>query len=272
MAVSSVSNQANAYGSMYTSQKQDKDVGVSNEKSANQDTVDVGKYLEELKKKNPKLNINSGVSNMNMRSGNYPNQVNVSIAPNILQQMATDPEAASKYGRMLSNIPKLEQWARGMTRALTGGNEVLYSHVWIDENGGMGRFSVSGPSKAQKMADAKRHEDAKKAFEERLEKARKKRKELEEWIAGQREKMPVADEDWMDIRKIDVDAIEAGNKWQIPAVEDLNENGNMRTFEAGNEPAVKVSISEEGYQNYRNSIAETQSYDEVVKQKKALDD
>lgn len=36
------------------------------------------------------------------------------------------------------------------------------------------------------------------------------------------------------------------------------------------EQPVKVSISEEGYQNYRNSIAETLSYDEVVKQKKLL--
>lgn len=36
------------------------------------------------------------------------------------------------------------------------------------------------------------------------------------------------------------------------------------------EQPVKVSISEEGYQNYRNSIVEMQSYDEVVKQKKLL--
>lgn len=36
------------------------------------------------------------------------------------------------------------------------------------------------------------------------------------------------------------------------------------------EQPVKVSISAEGYQNYRNRIVETQSYDEVVKQKKLL--
>lgn len=36
------------------------------------------------------------------------------------------------------------------------------------------------------------------------------------------------------------------------------------------EQSVKVSISEEGYQNYRNSIAETQSYNEVVEQKRIL--
>lgn len=36
------------------------------------------------------------------------------------------------------------------------------------------------------------------------------------------------------------------------------------------EQPVKVSISEAGYQNYRSSIVETQSYDEVVKQKELL--
>ncbi len=128
-------------------------------------------YLSELNKRHSNLNIMAGGVKKNYNSGNYPNKVDVMIAPSILAKMASDPKEAQKYEKMLSDIPMCEKWANSAIKAMTG-NEVKYRQVWIDENGNMGSFSISGPSEKQQKMDAQRKENEKRAFEERLEKAR----------------------------------------------------------------------------------------------------
>lgn len=156
----------------------------SGEKTSNEE------YLSELNKRHSSLNIMAGGVNKNYNSGNYPNKVDVMIAPSILAKMASDPKEAQKYEKMLSDIPMCEKWANSAIKAMTG-NEVKYRQVWIDENGNMGSFSISGPSENQQKMDAQRKENEKKAFEERLEKAREKSKEnaaqLEERLEKKRE-------------------------------------------------------------------------------------
>lgn len=131
-----------------------------------------------------------GGVNKNYNSGNYPDKVDVMITPSILAKMASDPKEAQKYEKMLSDIPMCEKWANSAIKAMTG-NEVKYRQVWIDENGNMGSFSISGPSEKQQKMDAQRKENEKRAFEERLEKAREKSKEnaaqLEERLEKKRE-------------------------------------------------------------------------------------
>lgn len=172
-----------------TTQKTAADV-VSEAKTESEKKNSHAEYLSELNKRHSSLNIMAGGVNKNYRCGNYPNKVDVMIAPSILAKMASDPKEAQKYEKMLSDIPMCEKWANSAIKAMTG-NEVKYRQVWIDENGNMGSFSISGPSEAQKKMDARRKENEKKAFEERLETAREKTKEnaaqLEERLEKKRE-------------------------------------------------------------------------------------
>lgn len=134
----------------------------------------------------------AGGVNTNCRSGNYPNKVDVMISPSVLEKMASDPKEAKKYEKMLADIPQCEKWANAMIKSMTG-NEVKYRQVWIDENGNMGSFSISGPSEKQKQIDQKRRENEQEKFEERLEKAREKRKQLEEKTAEVNEKIAISE-------------------------------------------------------------------------------
>jgi len=179
-----ISNNYSSYINSYTN-------AMENEKK-----ISNTEYLSELNKRHSSLNIMAGGINKNYRSGNYPNKVDVMIAPSILEKMASDPKEAQKYEKMLSDIPMCEKWANSAIKAMTG-NEVKYRQVWIDENGNMGSFSISGPSEAQKKMDTWRKENEKKAFEERLETAREKTKEnaaqLEERLEKKREASHKAD-------------------------------------------------------------------------------
>ena len=198
MAMEITNNYNNVYGSAYAEKnketkkqtvssnketdtmKQAKEAvsGYSTKTSANQTTDE---YLNRLNEKHSGLNIIAGSANENYRGGSYPDRVDVMIAPSILKKMASDPQEAQKYERMLSNIPACERWANSAIKAMTG-NEVTYRQVWIDDNGNMGSFSISEPSETQKKWDAQRKENEKKAFEERLENIREKSKERSEQL------------------------------------------------------------------------------------------
>ena len=122
MAMEITNNYNNVYERAYTAQKQEtKKQTVSSNKetdtmkrakeavgsygtktSANQTTDE---YLNRLNEKHSSLNIIAGSVNENYRGGSYPDKVDVMIAPSILKKMASDPQEAQKYERMLSNIP-----------------------------------------------------------------------------------------------------------------------------------------------------------------------
>lgn len=128
-------------------------------------------YLNDLQKKNSQINILSGSKNIACKRNDNA-KTDVMISPSILNQMASDTQAASKYEKMLAEIPALDKWADSIIHALTG-SEVKYRQVWIDEDGNMGSFCITGPSDETKKA----HEQAKKEKQEEAEERIKIRRE-----------------------------------------------------------------------------------------------
>lgn len=174
------------------------------EQSAVTKQITPEEYLRELQKNNPKLNLVSGNANTSIRSSSSRQygKTEVRIAPNILAQMASDPEAAKKYGQMLSDIPAAAKWADSMVRAITG-SEVKYRQTWIDENGNMGSFCVTGPTEEQEKIYEKQKEEEQESFEKIQEERREKQRELEEWLKGNRDERPIPDANFEELLKFD---------------------------------------------------------------------
>ena len=174
-----ITNNYSNYMSVYTNQvkkqqevkKQDNTVNATGKS-------DTEKYLSELQKKHKELNIMSGSVDTSRRSGT--GKTDVKIASNILAEMASNPEAEAKYGRMLSAIPCLNKWADSMIKAMTG-SEVQYRQVWIDENGDMGSFVITGPSQEQKKAEEIKNKE-KEENADRIEKKKEERIRFEKWL------------------------------------------------------------------------------------------
>lgn len=136
------------------------------------------KYLADIQKKNPQINIMSGNQNTS-RTKNSNSKTDVMIAPSILKQMASDPKAAQKYEKMIADIPALDKWADSMIHALTG-SEVKYRQVWIDEDGNMGSLCITGPSEETKRAEKQAKKEAQEEQEERIKERREKYREFSE--------------------------------------------------------------------------------------------
>jgi len=225
MAISNVSNNYTVYDNLY-SYKKTKTNETSETKTENTKTStetsnkSTSEYLSELSKKYSGLNIVGGNASYykspknNCVSKDYRHDV--TISPVILKKMMSDPKEAAKYEKKLAGIQKYEGWANSMVHAMTGG-VTYYMHTFIDENGNVGHFGVSGPSEKQKKADEKRKEAEKEADEKRLEKAREKakasRKQMEEWLKGDKEGLPNIDtsakidtSDLMKLISIDIKA------------------------------------------------------------------
>lgn len=148
------------------------------------DSRSTQKYLEGLQRKNSEINILSGNKNTN-RSSSSNGKTDVMIAPSILAQMASDPAAAKKYEEMLADIPALDKWADSMIHALTG-SEVKYRQVWIDEDGNMGSFCITGPSEQTKKAEEQAKGEKQNAYEKRIKERKEKYQELEERLERRR--------------------------------------------------------------------------------------
>lgn len=161
------------YMNVYTNQvkKQDNTVNAV-------DKNDTEKYLSELQKRHKEINIMSGSVDLSRQSGT--GKTDVRIASNILAEMDSNPEAEAKYGRMLSAIPRLNKWADSMIKAMTG-SEVQYRQVWIDENGDMGSFVITGPSQEQKKAEEMKNKE-KEENADRIEKKKEERIRVEKWL------------------------------------------------------------------------------------------
>ncbi|MCM1050218.1 MAG: DUF6033 family protein [Clostridiales bacterium] len=203
-----ISSAYNSYASTYTNgadgKKQTESKAATKTDKANSSSAakaSTSDYLAELQKKNPKLNIQSGYANASIGSGSYPNKIDVTIAPNILAEMETNPETAEKWEKALAGIPAAANWAASTINAMTG-NKMLYIHYWVDENGNMGACSASGPSpdevgkmiserKKQQEEQLEARLEAGKERRERMEKLAEKKaekKEQEEKLTEQREK------------------------------------------------------------------------------------
>ena len=75
-------------------------------------------YRAELQKKYPKLNILTGYSNGTPGSSNYPEKTNVTIAPEFLAKMESDPKLAAEYEKNLADIPAACKWGESMIHAM----------------------------------------------------------------------------------------------------------------------------------------------------------
>lgn len=152
-----ISNAYNSYANTYAS-------GAGSKKQTSSD------YLAELQEKNPKLNILTGYSNGAAGSSNYPEKINVTIAPEFLAKMQADPKLAAEYEKNLADIPAACKWGESMIRAMTG-NTVYEFRFYIDENGNMSAGSVSGPSEKRAMFERSRQKakQQKEEFEKRIE-------------------------------------------------------------------------------------------------------
>lgn len=204
-----ISNAYNSYANTYTNGAGNKKATSESRTATKTDKTDTSAaaktstldYLAELQKKNPKLNIQSGYASKSMGSGSYPDKIDVTIAPNILAEMSTNPETAEKWEKALAGIPAAASWAASSINAMTG-SHMLYIRYWIDENGNMGACSASGPSPDEvgnMISERKKQQEEQLAA--RLEAGREKRKkneklaeqkaekrEQEERLAEQREK------------------------------------------------------------------------------------
>lgn len=138
-------------------------------------------YIKSLQQKNPKLNILTGYGNGSAGSSNYPEKIDVTIAPGFLTKMASDPELAAKYEKNLADIPAACKWGESMIRSMTG-DTVYEFRFYIDENGNMSAGSVSGPSQKKKEFERSRQraQQQKDNFNKRLEEQKKSRKEEKE--------------------------------------------------------------------------------------------
>lgn len=190
-----ISNVYSSYASTYTngtdSKRQTESKTTTKTDKANSSSAaktSTSDYLAELQKKNPKLNIQSGYANASMGSGSYPGKIDVTIAPNILAEMETNPETAEKWEKALAGIPAAANWAASTINAMTG-NQLLYIHYWVDENGNMGACSASGPSPDEvgKMI-SERKKQQEEQLEARLEAGKEKREKMEKMAEKKAEK------------------------------------------------------------------------------------
>ncbi|MDE7433356.1 MAG: hypothetical protein K2N34_15785 [Lachnospiraceae bacterium] len=165
------------------------------DKQVSSKSSETEEYFKNLQQKNPKLNIMSGYpANVSAKqSVNRSQKIDVTIAPNILEKMASDSETAAKWEKALAGIPAAYEWSCAAINAMTG-SKMLYMHYWIDENGNMGACSASGPSPdevGRMIADRKKEQDEQ--LEELIEKRKAKREEMEQYLKGETEVLPHKD-------------------------------------------------------------------------------
>ena len=193
-----ISNNYSNYASSYTngtdSKKQTESKAATKTDKANSSSAakaGTSDYLAELQNKNPKLNLLTGYSNGTPGSSNYPEKINVTIAPEFLAKMESDPKLAAEYEKNLADIPAACKWGESMIRSMTG-NTVYEFRFYIDENGNMSAGSVSGPSEKREMFERSRQkakqqkEEFDKRIEERIKASAEKREETEKLMAEKR--------------------------------------------------------------------------------------
>ena len=193
-----ISRAYNSYASTYTngteSKKQTESKATTKtDKATSSSAAKAGTsdYLAELQKKNPKLNLLTGYSNGTPGSSNYPEKINVTIAPEFLAKMESDPKLAAEYEKNLADIPAACKWGESMIRTMTG-NTVYEFRFYIDENGNMSAGSVSGSSEKREMFERSRQkakqqkEEFDKRIEERIKASAEKKEETEKLAAEKR--------------------------------------------------------------------------------------
>lgn len=170
-------------------------------------------YLAELQKKNSKLNLLTGYSNGTPGSSNYPEKINVTIAPEFIAKMEADPKLAAEYEKNLTDIPAACKWGESMIRAMTG-NTVYEFRFYIDENGNMSAGSVSGPREKREMFERSRQKarQQKEEFDKRIEERIKASAEKKEKETSHTHEVRIAGN---DVKSLTEKLVEASAKQQM---------------------------------------------------------
>lgn len=174
MAISGVSDYTNVYAASRTSYNTKGNSGLSGTAQS---------YLSDLKQKYSDVNITVADFNSEKQSDAYMlgsrGYNNVAISASVVEKMATDPQTAAKYEKVVSgmsgNAERIEKFAQ------ENNDEILGAGVVIDKNGkvsywmvGRSKDTMENPGtvykeKVQKQLEEKR---AKKKEEEKLKEKR----------------------------------------------------------------------------------------------------
>ena len=174
MAISGVSDYTNSYAASRTSYNTKGNSGLSGTAQS---------YLSDLKQKYSDVNITVADFSSEKQSDAYMlgsrGYNNVAISASVVEKMATDPQTAAKYEKVVSgmsgNAERIEKFAQ------ENNDEILGAGVVIDKNGkvsywmvGRSKDTMENPGtvykeKVQKQLEEKR---AKKKEEEKLKEKR----------------------------------------------------------------------------------------------------
>lgn len=179
MAISSVGDYGNVYGSMYASkQKGTEALGKSGTSEASEAKIEDRKgYLSRLQNKVTDVTLETGTV-LNMKKDNKIGTL--TIHPELLEKMQNDTDAEKKYTQLIKDIERAEQTVGAYYNAI-GGVVERSSHWYIDENGKYCHFGyVRRDDKLNKRLREEARKNAAEQIERTRENARKKAEELAE--------------------------------------------------------------------------------------------
>ena len=182
MAVTGVNDYTNTYAASNSA-------NTKGSSELNRTTQD---YLNELKQKYPDVNITvADFSNLEQRKAymfSCSGYNNIAISSNIIEKMASDPEAAAKYEKVIAEVPGFgEKFKKEIEAA--GGEQIACGTV-IDKNGKVTYWGISkakpvenpGTVYKEKMQKQLEEKRAKKKEEEKLQEKRLEQAETAEQL------------------------------------------------------------------------------------------
>lgn len=161
MAISGVTGYTNTYAADKT-----KNTG----KTGN----DTQEYLSQLKAKYPNVNINVADFKNERQEDSYmfgcSGGNNVVISSNIIEKMASDPETAAKYEKIIEKAPEATKIMKDGIASY--GNEMIACGTSIDKNGKVTYWSIS----RHKPQEDNKTVSNKKSVAEQVQEKREKKK------------------------------------------------------------------------------------------------
>lgn len=195
MEIVRTGNYAEAYGTIYDSQKAATESQKNKEVNARKDgqnTENNQAYLKKIQQQVPYVKLETGYG-LSMKRDKRAGVITVN--PKFLEKMQNDPEAEKKYTQTLKDIEKAERTANAYYNSL-GGCVERTSHWYVDENGEYQHFAYT---RRDDRLNKKIREETQKNKEKFIEKTRKKaaekKKKLEENLDEKAEEIKKAEKE-----------------------------------------------------------------------------
>ena len=195
MAMEITNNYSSVYESTYAAQKQQETKKEAALKAETKGTAVTQKNAGSTTGSSDYLNkLQKQIPSMILREGNYIPTSNdrrvgtLTIHPDILAQMQSDPEKEKYYTQRMKDIAAAEKLAKGISASL--GHTRVYSHWYIDKDGKIWHTAMTiRKDELNEKLRKKAQENTKKHIEKIRENARKKREELAEKIEEKAENL-----------------------------------------------------------------------------------